>query len=235
MGKPIVPCLICAVLLLSCASHDKVDIITFQTAPLFGMIYDEDNQPCAGANVTIDDGARVVTDIRGRFLINDLSRGSHTLFMKKDGFEELTVTFQFLNKTDVLYLKAVSFAELLLKAERALEDRKWDEADAYLSRAEKLNPGDTVFLYLRAVEAYKTEKFEDAVKYLNTILDKGAKDPYVFLFLADIYEKNLNDTQKAIENLEAYLSERADSDTEKRLEALKAGVDQQPAGQQPAP
>jgi tetratricopeptide (TPR) repeat protein len=224
MRKAIPACLFSVLLLISCASQDKVDIISFVSAPLFGMIYDDDNQPCANAKLIIDGQQGPVTDIRGRFLLPDLSRGGHTLVVQKEGFEELTVNFEFLNKTDVLYLKTISFPQLLKMAERALEDRKWAEADAYLVRAEKLNPGDTVFLYLRAVQAYKTEKFPEAVGYLNAIIEKGARDAYVYLFLADLYEINLKDRQKAIENLELYLSKRADAEAQKRLDTLKAAA-----------
>jgi tetratricopeptide (TPR) repeat protein len=222
MRKKAVLCIIASLLFFSCASQDTVDIINFESAPLFGMIYDDDNQPCAAASLGVDGKPGPMTDIRGRFLIPDLKRGGHTLVVKKEGIEELALSFQFLNKTDVLYIKVVSFAQLLSQAERALEERKWNDADAFLARAEKLNPVDAYFLYLRAVEAYKTEKFTDAVKYLNTIIEKGAKEPYVYIFLADVYEKNIGDKQKAIENLEIYLSKQADSEAEKRLAALKA-------------
>jgi hypothetical protein len=43
----------------------------------------------------------------------------------------------------------------------------------------------------------------------------------VYLLLADIYEKNLNDISKAIANLEGYLKLRADPDVESRLQELK--------------
>jgi len=223
MRKSAALSIIVSLLLLSCVSQDKVDIINFESAPLFGMIYDDDNQPCAAAALKVDGKSGPMTDIRGRFLIPDLKRGEHTISIKKEGFEELSVNFQFVNKTDVLYLKVVSFTQLLTQAERALEERKWDDAKSFLARAEKLNPNDSYFLYLKAVEAYKKEKYEEAVGYLNTILEQGAKEAYVYLFLADIYEKNLGDKQKAIESLETYLSKQADEEAEKRLEALKQG------------
>ncbi len=213
---------IALLLLFSCASQDKVDILTFDSAPLFGMIYDEDNQPCAAAKLTVDGNAGPSSDIRGRFLIPDLKRGQHTLTVKKEGVEELKLDFQFINKTDVLYVKVVTFAQLLSRAERALEERKWDDASGFLDRAEKINSGDAQYLYLRAVLAYKTEKYEDAVARLNAILAKGAKEPYVYLFLADIYEKNLKNKEKAIENLELYLTKQEDEEVRKRLDGMRS-------------
>jgi tetratricopeptide (TPR) repeat protein len=221
MGKIAAASMFFALLLASCASQDKVDIINFDRSPLFGMVYDDDNQPCSGAKLTIDGQQGPVTDIRGRFILPDLSRGDHTLIVQKEGFEELSLKFQFLSKTDVLYVKTISFGQLLSKAERSLEERKWDNADEFLARAEKLNPADPVLLYLRAVEMYKTGKYDQAVQYLNTIIEKGVKDANVYLFLADIYEKNLNNPEKAIENLQIYLEKRTDPDVQKRLDNLK--------------
>jgi tetratricopeptide (TPR) repeat protein len=213
--------LLAVMLFVSCASQDTVDIINFDKSALFGMIYDDDNQPCAGAELKIDGRRGPITDIRGRFVLPDLSRGKHVLTARKEGYEDLTASFDFLNKTDVLYLRIVSFGQLLSKAEKALEERKWDIADAFLGRAEKIDAGDPVFLYLRAVQAYKTGRYRDTVAYLDIIIAKGAKDPYVYLFLADIYQKNLNQPAKAIEDLEIYLTKRADSDVEARLEGLR--------------
>ena len=220
--------LLSGLLMAGCASEGKNDARTFEKAPLFGMMYDEENQPCAGVKVSVDGAANdndtgLVTDIRGRFMLPALSRGEHSLVAFKEGFERLTVKILFLNRTDVLFLRMVSFGQLLAKAEKALEERKWDEAELSLARAEKLDAGDSVLRFLRAVKAYRTEKYEDAVDLLNGILKKGINEPSIYLFLADIYQKNLGDQQKAIDSLEAFLARKADSDVEKKLAALKKG------------
>ena len=220
-----------ALVLASCATN--AGVLEFDSAPLFGMIYDDDNQPCSGATLTLDGHAGPVSDIRGRFVLPDLSRGSHVLSVKKEGFETLEMTFDFLNRTDVLYLRVVSFTQLLSKAEQALRDRKWDQAEAYLGRAEKLDSKNSVYLYLRAIDMYKTAKFPQAIDALNAIVAKGDTDPYVYLFLADIYQKDLNDSAKAAESLQAYLSKRDDPDVEKRLQELKAASGAGQGGKSP--
>jgi len=219
--------LLIAVLLVGCASQGNNDGRLFDKAPLFGMMYDEENQPCAGVKLSVDgvtnnSDTGLVTDIRGRFMLPDLSRGAHTLEATKEGCEQLNEKILFLNRTDVLFLRMISFGQLLAKAEKALEERKWDDAEAFLARAEKLDPGDSVLHFLRAVKAYRTKKYGDAVDLLNGILAKGVKEPSIYLFLADIYQKDLGDPRKAIDSLEAFLAKRADSEVEKRLTALKA-------------
>lgn len=226
MQKAAVALVLLAMTLISCASQNYTDPNVFNKASLFGMIYDEDNQPCPGVTLSVDGNnsdqkTGLLSDIRGRFVIPDLGRGEHVVVARKEGFEELSVKVLFLNKTDVLFLRMVSFGQLLTSAERALEERKWASADAFLSRAEKLDPGDGVLLYLRAVRAYKTGMWQEAVSFLNEALDKGIKEPAVYLFLADLYERKLAEPQKAIESLEEYLARRADEEAQKRLDGLK--------------
>ena len=163
-----------------------------------------------------------MSDIRGRFVVPDLSRGQHTIEARKSGFEPLAVTVAFLNRTDVLHLQMTSFDQLLGMARAAFADKQWGDGEGYLRRAEKLDPTDSLLRYLFAVDAYRTGAFSTAVDYLDRILESDGQKPAVLLLLADIYEKGLSDPQKAIADLEAYLKLRDDPEVQKRLEALKA-------------
>jgi hypothetical protein len=208
-------------LLVSCASQ-KVEDPLFDAAPLFGMIYDADNQPCDGVQLTVDGVTGPLTDIRGRFMIPDLTRGAHTITARKAGYEDLTATVSFQYRTDVLHLQITAFPQLLEMAQASLADQRWGEAQSYLDRAQKLDAQDSVLRYLFAVLSYKTGNYAAAADALNLIVAGGSREPAVYLFLADLYQKNLGDPARAIDNLEAYLKLRADADVEKRLQDLKA-------------
>lgn len=234
--KKLIPIFSLLLALTACATTEKKDMFYFDQAPLMGMIYDEDSQPVPGAQVSVDGRKGPMADIRGRFVLPDLARGTHTITIAKNGFEELTSQIEFLNKSEALYLRMISFGQLLAKAETALNDRKWSDADGYLVRAEKLTPQDPVLLYLKAVRAYRTESYNDAESQLTKIINSGFAEPYVYLFRADVYEKGLNQPEKAIGDLTTFLNKRYDADVEKRLEDLKARVGQKPAAApSPAP
>lgn len=213
--------LVAALLTVSCASQKARDGLAFDAAPLFGMVYDEENQPCAGVRLSVDGSEGPLSDLRGRFVVPDLARGEHRLVARKDGYEDLAVSLVFLNRTDVLHLRMTSFDQLLGMAQEALRDARFSDAEASLLRAERLDPSDAVLRYLFALHAYKTGQFSAAVGHLAAIMSAGGKQPAVLLFLADIYEQNLGDRAKAIENLEAYLVLRGDPDVEQRLEVLR--------------
>ncbi|HEB11954.1 MAG TPA: carboxypeptidase regulatory-like domain-containing protein [Spirochaetales bacterium] len=108
----------------SCLTKDRAASMEFAKAPLFGMVYDFDNQPCSGALIVLDDEEGPQTDINGRFVIGYLPSGEHKVQVKKEGYEELTANFKFSSKNQVLYLKLISFTQLLRKTEYALEKKR---------------------------------------------------------------------------------------------------------------
>jgi hypothetical protein len=215
------PALLAALLAVSCASEKARDGLAFDTAPLFGMVYDGDNQPCAGVRLSVDGSEGPLSDLRGRFVVPDLARGEHRLVARKEGYEDLSIRIAFLNRTDVLHVSMTSFDQLLGMVQEALRDNRFDDAAASLARAERLDASDAVLRYLYALHAWKTGQWAAAVNHLNAIAGAGGRQPAVLLFLADLYERQLGDPGKAIENLEAYLILRDDPDVRQRLEALR--------------
>lgn len=223
MGKAVVMILAASALLCAgCATTGEAGGSGPAPAPLYGMVYDGDNQPCGEVRIAMDGVEGPITDIRGRFMIQDLSMGNHEVTAWKAGFERLVVPFTFHRRTDVLYLRMTSLAQLLARAESSLEGRRWEEARALLDRAEKLDPGDPVLRYLKAVRWYKMEGYAEAAGELEALLAAGIKDASVYAFLADLYEGPLKDPAKARANLEACLAVRWDADMERRWKALEA-------------
>jgi tetratricopeptide (TPR) repeat protein len=196
--------LLATLLAVSCASERARDGLAFDTAPLFGMVYDGENQPCAGVRLMVDGKEGPLSDLRGRFVVPDLARGEHRF-----------------DRTDVLHVSMTSFEQLLGMAQDALRDNRLGEAEAVLERAERLDPEDAVLRYLFAVHAWRAGRYADAVRHLDRIEGGRGRQPAVLLLLADLYERHLGDAEKAIENLEAYLLIRDDPDVRQRLEALR--------------
>ena len=154
-------------------------------------------------------------------MLPDLARGDHHLEASKQGYEKLEADFSFLNRADVLYLRMTSFAQLLTMAEDALNGRRWAEAEGLLERAGRLDSSDAVLRYLRALLCYRAERFEESAEHLQALLADDVREPYVYLLLADLYERNLGDPEQAAANLASYLELRADPEAEKRLQELQ--------------
>jgi len=224
MRLRVAPVLLFVLLAGSCASQRGGLAADFDAAPLFGMVYDGQNQPCAGVGIEVDGVEGPRSDLRGRFVVPGLTRGQHGIVARKDGYEELIVSVSFLARTDVLHLRLTSFAQLLEAAQAALRDARLADAAALLARAESLDADDALLSYLLALHAWKAGDFPSAVSRLEAMLAAGGPQPAVLLFLADIHERDLDDPAKAITSLEAYLALRADPDAERRLATLKRRV-----------
>jgi tetratricopeptide (TPR) repeat protein len=207
--------------LSSCLSCREKRLREFRSATLVGMVYDQDQKPCAGAWITVDGGQGPQTDINGRFVIDALERGDHRIGVGKEGFESLETQVSFVDRTQVLYLRVISFNQLLRQAEEALDRRKLQEADGLLRRAEALNSEDPVGLYLRAVYFLRLEDTEQAIGLLQKILARGQRLPAILLTLADIYQYRLKDAAQAADYLRQYLRAEDDPDIRARLAELE--------------
>jgi tetratricopeptide (TPR) repeat protein len=219
---PVLLVLALALSLSSCVSYRERRLREFNSATLVGMVYDLDQKPCAAALIIVDGSEGPRTDINGRFVIDALRRGDHRIRVSKEGFEPLEVPVSFVDRTQVLYLRVVSFNQLLRQAEEALGRGKLQEADGLLRRAETLSSDEPVGLYLRAVYLLRLEDVEQAIGQLQKILARGQRLPAVLLSLADIYQYRLKDAAQAAAFLREYLRTEDDPDIRSRLAELES-------------
>jgi len=213
-----------ALVLSSCKTVSNEDPLKFETAPLFGMIYDLDNKPCAGISLTLDGSRKSTSDIDGRFVLMALKPGAHTLAASGPEYETVQLTFDFRSQTQVLYLKMVSFDQLLAQAQDALDQKRWPDAKALLERASAIHQADPVLVYLRAILDYQQGDAAAAASRLESLAAGGTTIPYVYLFLADLYQYSLNKPQSAEKVLADYLKQTDDPEVRKRLDGLAASA-----------
>lgn len=200
---------------LSCESQPDIDMTSFDTAPLYGMIYDADNLPVPNAEIKIDNFSVVKSDNNGRFIINGLSRGSHIIEVTKKNFKlhkpfHNPFTYDFLNREQLLYLKMISIEQLLAQAEKKINEKNWPEAMSDLDTAAKIDEENKILLYLRATVHFQKREYQNAVSYLNKLVELGATESAIFLTVADIYEYKLGNPVFAHAALHEYLQTNSD-------------------------
>jgi hypothetical protein len=165
------------------------------------MVYDGRNQPVGGAEIFSASGGRVgVSDVTGRFAVR-LLPGTHTVRFRRDGFEQLETTIELSTQTQALHVRMTSFAGLLDLAEEAIEDRRWADAGDEIMRAQAVDSRSPVPRYLAAVLAARTDRPGAAVTVLTDLTVDGYNDPYIHLFLADLYQYRLEIPERALEHL----------------------------------
>jgi tetratricopeptide (TPR) repeat protein len=120
-----------------------------------------------------------------------------------------------------LYLKIFSQKQILNNAAESLEEKRFGTVDGLLIRAEKINENDPFFLYLKSVFMYEKKNYKAAVIPLEKIINQGYKFPYVHLLLADIYQYELNEPQKALIQLTIFVNLFDDSEVDFRIKELE--------------
>jgi predicted Zn-dependent protease len=111
----------------------------------------------------------------------------------------------------------ISADQLLSQAEKALDRKNWQQAEDLLNRNEAVQGNNNAARYLRAVFDFRRGDYAAATNKLEGLLAEGSKDPFVHLFLADLYQYHLGDKNRAAEYLSNYLLFRYDPDIEKRF------------------
>lgn len=186
-----------------------------------GMIYDGNNEPLSGVTIQIDCKDVTITDMYGRFYIDNLSSNKdYILTAKKTEYETIDFHFTFQNITQVVYLTMYSSSQLLEKAEQALLEKDTVSAQEYLKRTDNTIGKNTCSEYLKAVIAYNQNDYQNAINILNTLITDGDKNPYIYLFLADIYQYTTQDLDSAKKSLEQYLKNNYDLNVQKRYNDL---------------
>lgn len=201
-----------------CATHKAP--FAFDRAPLFAMVHDSDGVPVGGAEISADGSRVAVSDSGGRAVIPELARGSHTVVVTREGYEEIRTTFAFENQNQLLYLRLTSFQHLLARLEKTIKEGEWRLATDLLRRVEGVRRDDARAVFLRAVIASKRNKPATARDELLSLVEKGMRAPAVFLFLADLYQYRLGRVDLAAKALRQALSERESAAVRKRLGAL---------------
>jgi tetratricopeptide (TPR) repeat protein len=209
-------------LFFSCASYLNTQLEEFTTSDLLGMIYDNHNQACPGVRVSVDGFTGPLSDVNGRFTLPNVSRGAHKLSAKKEGYEECSFDIEFLNRTQIVYLKVFSFEQILELAENAIEDRKLGQAEEHLNRAKGINESDPLLLYLRAVIALKRDQVKDALSIFLSIIEQNTAEPHVYLAIADIYEYKLKDFPNALKYLKKYSSYNESDEIQERIKRVES-------------
>ncbi|GHT79613.1 hypothetical protein FACS1894130_08830 [Spirochaetia bacterium] len=211
--------LIMVLFLFSCASGP---VAKNKTQALYGMIYDRDNRPVNNVSIYINGKYLASSDIQGHFIIPEIKpKAQYAVSAKKPDYETIDMTIAYTDPSHVLYIHMLSGDQLLTEAGEAIRDKNWQDAESLLSRARNAGANQSSAQYLRGILTWKQERYDEALSILTTLTETEKNAPYLYLFIADIYQYHTGDTAQAQVNLRKFLELRYDSDVEKRLRELE--------------
>jgi tetratricopeptide (TPR) repeat protein len=152
---------------------------------LHAMIYDHENIPVSNVTVYINGKKTVESDIQGRFVLESVKKGEHTIKLTKKGYEELVGTFQY-EPMNVLYFKMINTQQLAVLAENAIDLAEYTEAEDYINRILAIEPNRQDILFLKSINYYLQRKYQEALTILEEQIRQGNHDPSVVKLIEKI-------------------------------------------------
>jgi hypothetical protein len=131
MKEPQLIMLIASVFAL--ASCMSIDHASGSNGVLSGMVYDYENRPVYGYEITLHPFRKTVTDINGHFSFPDTRFGTHRIEGKKNAFCPSDVSVEFLDPRQIVYLRVPSNDWVYCKIDGELASCQYDEAREHLA------------------------------------------------------------------------------------------------------
>ena len=181
---PVLALLIVALLPLSCSSIKELNR-NHGEIYMYGIVFDEENQPVSGAEVIINGKAVTFTDAQGRFILTSKERNSFSLTLNKTGFEPVTGSFSF-EPMQVIHLVMINSGQLVRRAERFMDEGFYPEVINLCERALVLNPARYDASYLKALALLRLRDYQNARKTLEELQNLIGERDYIRLVLENI-------------------------------------------------
>lgn len=183
---------------------------------LMAKVFNGRNRALPGVTVTLTSEKGKVhsaqTDITGKVIFPDIPFGPYQAAFTLDAYEMVEFSFEFLRPDQALYGRLYSVDSLLENSQAAIDKQDWGEAESWLKRAEALDSRPVLAGFLRAILLWKQGNPADAVRYLERLaLQHETMPAEVTLFTADLYQYDLDKSEKAIEFLDLYLQQVDDA------------------------
>ncbi len=164
-------------LFLSCTTSGSSNFTVFDTAPLFAMVYDSTGAPVAGAEIILDGEKPVRTDITGRVLLENVSRGKHSIVIHKKDFQDFAANFTFSNREQVFYAALRSIESILKSLEEDLITGSLSRAAEHIKEARMIDADDLRLRYLNIVFLTRKKKYAGALQEVKDLERIYPDDP----------------------------------------------------------
>jgi tetratricopeptide (TPR) repeat protein len=165
------------VLFISCQTGQPVKRLSDESI-MYGMIYDYESSPVSSVAVFINGRKIADSDIQGRFILNDVKKGTYTIKLTKKGYEEREEQFTY-EPLNVLYFKMLNAGQLASLAENSMDEYNYAAAESLIDRALKIEPERPDIVFLKSINYYLQKKYDESRALLENLIKSGATDESV--------------------------------------------------------
>jgi len=188
MIRKLLFCFLITVVFISCQTGKPLGRITDDTF-MYAMIYDNDNTPVNAVTVFINGIRKGESDIQGRFILDNMTKGEYTIRLVKRGYETFEERFHF-DPLLVLYFKIINTQQLVTLAEAAMDTGDYNTAQGFINRALAIEPNRPDILFLSGVNHYLQGQRTQAIRILENLVRSGSTEPAVTRLLEIIRQQD---------------------------------------------
>ena len=156
---------------------------------LRGMVYDRSNRPVGNYTISVDGKPRGITDIGGRFTLEDVERGTRVLAGQGQGYCSFNDMVEVVDSRQVLYIRVPTTTQMLEKALVHGKEGKLEEALACVEDVLAAEEGNREALFCKAVLLHLAGRHQESLGILES-LDEGTG--------SDLVEQLTEDCREAI-------------------------------------
>lgn len=156
------------------------------------------------------DSSKTRVNVLRAMVLSSIAYADSTRTIKLNA-DPIDLTYQTMDRIDkkdrsgysgeISYVNQNLAAALIYRANKSLENKKFDEAFADFSKVDALDAKSGDVTYNLALLASKAGKPEEAIKYYGKIHESGNMTPNQYIELANLYDQ-LDEKQKALSTLE---------------------------------
>lgn len=145
---------------------------------LRGMVYDRSNRPVGNYTISVDGKPRGITDIGGRFTLEDVERGARVLAGQGQGYCSFNDMVEVVDSRQVLYIRVPTTVQML---EEALTHGRAGELEKSLACVEEVlaaAEGNREAVFCKAVLLHLAGRHQESLGILEA-LDEGTGEDLV--------------------------------------------------------
>lgn len=144
-----------------------------------GMVYDTENSPAVDYRIYLNGNYAAVTDIGGRFTLNNIRYGQYDLTGNGTGYLNMSDSIAVFDKSQIIYIRVPSIESKFQEAYTLINQHKYSQAESCINEILDTEASNYTALFFMSVIKYLEGDIESSSGYKDTLKTLGEDIDYV--------------------------------------------------------
>lgn len=144
-----------------------------------GMVYDTENRPAVNYEIYLDDRYLAITDIGGRFTLNNIKCGSYEFTGRGTAYLNTKETIEIYDKSQILYIKVPAIETKFQEAYMLITQNNYSQAEVCIKDVLDTDKNNSTAIFFMSVIKYLKGDIESSKEFKNQLLSDVEVTDYV--------------------------------------------------------